>query len=236
MPTLQCDTDRALRGAPVAVIDFETTGLEPGDRHPVQIALCRCLLGDRVVDRWTSLVRPPTPIPASASAIHGISDADVADAPTIDDLLDELMERLDGQILCAYNLPFDHGVLSDVLADRDRQPLPLCGLDPLVWVKCVDKYQRGKRLEDAALRRGIKFKAHDAMADVDATVGVMPGLLRSLALDGFLTPVVLHHVDRFWAWQRSTALAQEQDYRAYRLAKGLTEPTMSWHQGLGEGV
>lgn len=235
MPVLSCDTDRALRGAPVAVLDFETTGLEPGQRHPVQLAVTRCRLGDEIVEAWSSLVRPPVPIPADATAIHGITDADVAGAPAIEDLLDGLLGRLDGHLLCAYNLPFDHAVLAEALTTHGRPAPPLQGLDPLVWVKCVDKYQKGKRLEDAAGRRGITFDSHDAAADVGATVALMPLLLRELAVEGHLVPPMLDRVDAFWGWQRQAALAQEQDYRAYRLRQGLAEPSMPWHAGLGAG-
>jgi len=233
VPVLACDTDRALRGAPVAVIDFETTGLHPGQRHPVQVAITRCRLGEAVVDRWSSLVRPPVPIPAEASAIHGIHDADVADAPTVSELLDALLDQLDGHILCAYNLPFDHAVLAELLTGLGQPAPPLEGLDPLVWVKCVDKFERGKRLEDAAARRGIRYDSHDARGDVQATVDLMPTLLRALATERFVVPPMLDRLDAFWAWQRATALAQEQDYRAYRLSKGLDEPSMPWHEGLG---
>ena len=234
MGVLACDEDRPMRGAPTAILDFETTGTEPGMRHPVQIAVLRCRLGDDLDPVWQTLVRPPVPIPAEAAAVHGITDDRVADAPPFRDVATRLLELLDGHILCAYNLPFDHAVLTEALADEGRvgQAPPLVGLDPLVWAKVVDKYERGKRLEDVAGRRGITFPAHDAAADVTATARVMPLLLRELALSRELVRRELHHLDRFWRWQRRTALTQEQEYRDWRRRNSGDEPTMAWHAGL----
>ncbi len=237
-PGLQPELLRgALKGAPVVVFDFETTGVEPGLRHPVQIALVTGRLGMDFDTPWSSLVKPPIPIPEEAAAIHGIRDEDVADAPTFADLVDQLLEHFQGRIPCAYNLPFDHAVLVeslDLLGRRPDAPAPL-GLDPLVWAKVVDKYERGKRLEDVAGRRGLSFDAHDARADVDATTKVMPLLLRQLAMDGHVVKPTLDRVDAFWAWQRLTALLQERDYRDYRRRVGRDAPHMAWHESLGVG-
>lgn len=216
-------------------MDFETTGLEPGNRHPVQVAVATGGLGDVDTLLWSSLVRPPVPIPAEATAVHGIGDADVADAPSFDELLPKLLELLEGRVLCAFNLPYDHDVLVCALHAAGRPDLapPLMGLDPLVWVKVVDRYQRGKRLEDAAGRRGIQFKAHDARGDVEGTARLMPVLLRELGREGHVRKPGLDRLDAFWHWQRVAALQQEREYRTWRRSQHRDDPTMPWHVGLG---
>lgn len=107
------------------------------------------------------------------------------------------------------------------------------GLDPLVWAKVIDKYERGKKLEDVAARRGLSYAAHDARGDVEVTVKLMPRLLRELGQGGYVRRPGLERVDAFWQWQRATALAQELEYRDWRRSQGRGDPTMSWHQGLG---
>jgi len=65
--------------------------------------------GEVMIDE---LVRPSRPIPLSATDVHGISDADVEDAPTMRDLEPELEEiLLMGTPCCIYNADFDTRLL-----------------------------------------------------------------------------------------------------------------------------
>ena len=72
----------ALRGLHFVAIDTETTGLDP--HHDVLVALAAIPFRDgepHVEDGYTRLVNPGRPIPHAATAIHGIADGDVRDAP-----------------------------------------------------------------------------------------------------------------------------------------------------------
>jgi DNA polymerase-3 subunit epsilon/CBS domain-containing protein len=66
------------------VIDTEATGLDPRKARVVEIAAVR-IIGGRIAvgDTFQSLVNPGRPIPAEATAIHGIDDARVASAPDL---------------------------------------------------------------------------------------------------------------------------------------------------------
>ena len=88
------------------VFDTETTGLYYG-AQVVEIAIVDHQ-GKPLLD---SLVRPTAPIPASASAIHGITDNDVAGAPTLVDLWPTIASAWRTGTLFAYNLPYDLRVL-----------------------------------------------------------------------------------------------------------------------------
>jgi DNA polymerase III subunit epsilon len=68
---------------PLAVIDVETTGVNTASDRVVQIATLR-VEPDGRSDLRSALINPGVPIPAEATAIHGISDADVADEPPFD--------------------------------------------------------------------------------------------------------------------------------------------------------
>lgn len=88
------------------LLDSETTGLE-WDAEPVEIA---------IVDHTGAIlldqpIRPTIPIPASATAIHGISDADVADAPTFADVYAHLFRALHGRDVVIYNAKYDWPLL-----------------------------------------------------------------------------------------------------------------------------
>lgn len=88
-----------------AVLDLENTSLSGAI---VEIA---------VVDRkgntlFHSLVNPRMPITEEARAVHGISDEEVAQAPTLPEVWDTFMQALEGrQVIVTYNTEFDKGIL-----------------------------------------------------------------------------------------------------------------------------
>lgn len=87
----------------VTVVDTETTGIEP-DSKIVEVGILRMRFG-KIVERWSSLVNPGIPIPVEATAVHGITNADVANAPTMEQLLPEVNRRInDGVALIGYNI------------------------------------------------------------------------------------------------------------------------------------
>ena len=79
-PLPPLDLGRPLRGCPVAVIDVETTGIDPREARIVEIAVVTVdALGEsEPVVAYHQRVRPDIPIPPDATKVHGISDADVA--------------------------------------------------------------------------------------------------------------------------------------------------------------
>lgn len=99
----------ALSDPHLAVLDTETTGLLDGP-DPAYMVEISILTGDGTV-LLDTLINPQMPIPASATAIHGITDAMVVDAPTFSELLPELNHVLGGRRTIIYNQAFDTGIL-----------------------------------------------------------------------------------------------------------------------------
>lgn len=115
-----------------AVLDLETTGLGEQDRI-CEIAIVMMREG-AVVEAWSSLVNPGIPIPPEATAVHGITDAMVLDAPTIQQLRVEVLVRIrQAAALVGYNIykadqPWLERELPGVVG-----PVPV--IDPLVIVR-----------------------------------------------------------------------------------------------------
>lgn len=228
----------ALRGLAVAIIDFETTGPDPRTCWPVQVAVAHMLLGDTeptvVLDQR---IKPPVPIPEEASAVHGITDDDVAGCPTLDEAAPAIREAIAGRFLAAYNWPYEYAIL-----DRHIEPgLSRDALDPLVWAKLTDKFASkadgGKKLDAVCRRRGIEIDAHDAGGDVRGTGLVMPVLLRELGrgkpgrfgTDGpWLSPDKLHSLEAFLRWQAKVAAAQDQSFVDYCAKNDRERPSTPW--------
>src|SRR5690554_7850362 len=74
---------------PICFFDLETTGVNISTDRIVEISILK-VHPDGKEERYTRLVNPTISIPAEASEIHGISDADVADKRTFNDLAKEV--------------------------------------------------------------------------------------------------------------------------------------------------
>lgn len=158
---------------PLVCLDLETTGTDTHESRIVQIALVR-LEPDGRRDGWCSLVNPGVSIPASATAIHGITNADVGNAPTLRELLPEIERRLGGADLAGFNsIRFDQPLLRQELR-RAGSALDLFDLDH------VDAQVIYHRMEPRNLGAAYLFYcgqelegAHDALADAEATLDVV---------------------------------------------------------------
>jgi DNA polymerase-3 subunit epsilon len=96
---------------PVVFFDTETTGTNPRMDRIVEIA-CVKVHPDGRRESFVRRLDPGMPIPRAATAIHGISDSDVAGEPTFADVADELTRFFDGCDLAGYNVAgFDLPVL-----------------------------------------------------------------------------------------------------------------------------
>lgn len=206
-------SSRPLRGAPCAVIDFETAGLDAWSVDPLEVAVIHVELGvtaPKVVFR--ALIKPTGPIPAEATAVHGITDADAAQGREPLDVARDLLSWCRGRTLCAYNLAYDWPFLYR-LGKLTAWDVPgfAGGLDAMVWYRKL----RGKlsgRLTDACRELEVAFdgEAHAAAADALATAKLMPELLSALARDGHIhrgiTLAEMAELTNAWALEQEVTL------------------------------
>lgn len=165
----------------VVAIDTETTGRDPAVDRIVEIA-CVVHRNGATVDRRVWLVNPGRPIPKEAFDVHGISDDDVRDKPDFSGIVDELLDTLAGTVPLAYNAEFDRAFL---MAELERsghvagELPPACRkgiewLDPLVWARELQKYEKSKALGEVCARLGIEIaQAHRATDDAEAALAVL---------------------------------------------------------------
>ena len=126
---------------PLAVFDIESTGTNPRTDRIIELAIVKLLPGGGREER-TWRFQPlddggqPMAIPREASAIHGITNEDVAGAPAFRDRAAEVVAFLDGCDLAGYNaIRFDVPMLAAEL-ERAGQALGAEGrflVDPGVW-------------------------------------------------------------------------------------------------------
>ncbi|MBX3130975.1 MAG: 3'-5' exonuclease [Polyangiaceae bacterium] len=176
--------EHVLSELPVVCIDTETTGRDPNADRIVEIACVRWQSG-AVVARHGWLINPGIPIPKEAFDVHGISDADVAEAKSFAGVALEVVEAMRGAVPMAYNAEFDRRFVLAELSRAEAHGVdlpPACRsgvewIDPLVWVRELQKFEKGKSLGDVCLRLGIEIgTAHRATDDAEATLAVFERL------------------------------------------------------------
>jgi DNA polymerase-3 subunit epsilon len=116
------------------VFDTETTGLSPltGDRV-VEIGCVELLNRVETGRTFHAYFNPERPMPSGAEAIHGLSDAFLADKPRFRDVARDLLEFLGECPLVAHNASFDFGFLNHELNN--------CGHPLICLTRMVDTLQ-----------------------------------------------------------------------------------------------
>ena len=162
---------------PIIFFDLETTGLDVCKDRIVQIAYIK-VNPNGTEEEKNFLINPERPIPAETTAIHGISDADVADKPTFKELASVLVKDFKGSDIAGFNSNrFDIPLLAEEFlragADID---LSRC--------KKIDVQTIFHKKEQRTLTAAYKLycgkdldNAHNALADTRATYEVLKGQL-----------------------------------------------------------
>jgi len=171
------------------VLDTETTGLDVTKDRIVSIGAVR-LHGAQVyrsaaLDR---LIRPGMPIPARSTAVHGITDAMVADAEDFPAVFVHLAPMMEGTVLVGHNLPFDVAMLRRecTLAGFSWPDLPV--LDTLLLSAALDPKADGHSLDRLAERFAVDMRGrHTALGDSLVTAEIYERMLPRLAEAGVTT-------------------------------------------------
>ena len=168
---------------PIIFFDLETTGVQVGHDHIVEICLHK-VLPDGSTDTRVERVRPADTdgntihIPEVTTAVHGITDADVADKPTFRELAPSLLEYIGDADLAGYNSnKFDVPLLVEEFLRA--------GIDfDLSKRRLVDVQNIFHQMEQRTLVAAYKFychkdleNAHSAAADTIATYEVLQAQL-----------------------------------------------------------
>jgi DNA polymerase III epsilon subunit-like protein len=175
---------QALFAQPFVIFDVETTGLDAHTERIVELAI----IDHTGAVLLETLVNPQRRIPARASAVHGIYDADVAAAPTFAELYPAIRALLHERAWAGYNLPFDQGFLRGEVAraglpslDPLAQPPSPCCAMRLYARYCQgtahDRRYRWYKLRDACAALAVEVHStHRAAADCLLTLGVLRAL------------------------------------------------------------
>jgi DNA polymerase-3 subunit epsilon len=181
------DLDLPIASAPMAFLDFETTGLDPsrGDRV-IEIGLLRSR-GDTIEVEYDRLVNPGRPVGYGAYRVNHISDDMLAGAPLFAEVADELLSLLHGTVVVAHNARFDLGFLKAELTLTQRPFPSLVALDTVQLARS-NVTSAGYSLATLCAMYGIvQEDAHRALGDARATRELFLRLARLLHVRGVHT-------------------------------------------------
>jgi DNA polymerase-3 subunit epsilon len=162
---------------PIVFLDLETTGINVSADRIVEISLLK--INPNGKEQWMTLrVNPEMPIPPHVTAIHGITDNDVADAPPFREVAKNLAKFLEGCDLAGYNaIKFDIPVLAEEFLRTNTE-------FDFKKRKYVDVQVIFHKKEQRTLAAAVQFyckktheNAHSAEADTAATYEVLKAQL-----------------------------------------------------------
>jgi len=162
---------------PLIFFDLETTGIDMVNDRIVEICILK-VYPDGSTEVKTRRVNPTIPIPAQATAIHGISNEDVKDCPTFKEVAKSLSQIMEGCDFAGYNSnKFDLPLLAEEFIRA--------GVDfDLKKRKFIDVQTIFHKMEQRTLAAAYKFycnkdleNAHSAEADTVATYEVLKAQL-----------------------------------------------------------
>ena len=162
---------------PIVFFDLETTGVNIATDRIVEISYLKVYPNGKEECK-TLRINPGIPIPPESTAVHGISDADVANCPTFKEVAKTIAREIEGCDLAGYNSNrFDIPLLVEELLRA--------GVDiDLSKRKMIDVQTIFHKMEQRTLSAAYKFycdkdlnDAHTAEADTRATYEVLKSQL-----------------------------------------------------------
>ena len=163
---MQAEISRALARLDFSAIDFETANEQRASACAVGVVRVR---GGQIVETYATLLRPRVlRVDWRNQQVHGISEAQLHEAPNLADVWPELLPYLHRQPVVAHNSAFDVSVLEYTCRDFG---LPVPPFHALCSVKlaraCWPHFERHK-LDYVAGQFSIPLSHHDALSDARA--------------------------------------------------------------------
>jgi DNA polymerase III epsilon subunit family exonuclease len=157
-------------GAEFVVVDVETTGKNVKTEDLIEVGAVRVRDG-KIVDRFSTFANPGRPI--TSTQVHGITDADVAGAPSPREAAQKFVEFAGASALVGHNVDFDLGFIEAALGEPGKFAAANC-FDTLTIAREAYPDLDTFKLGDVAARFGIEVEtAHRALADAETTAAVL---------------------------------------------------------------
>lgn len=158
------------------VFDLETTGLDVTTNGITEIGAVK-LVNGKVVEEFSSLIKPDYPITDKIVELTGITEEMVKNAPRINQVLPDFMKFISGAVLVAHNADFDTKFIKKFASAEDYE-INNEVLDSMHLSREVFPSFRHVDLHTMADHFGITFHHHRALSDSYATAELLIELMK----------------------------------------------------------
>jgi DNA polymerase-3 subunit epsilon len=177
----------SMRDISFAVVDFETTGVDPETDRIVQLAAIVVNGEGEIVDSFDTVVKPESPAEYvhGAEHIHGISEAEVQGGMPLKEALRKLWSISEGNLFTAHKARFDLGFLHAESARVGLGGRIHNYVDTLALARKTDEARtRRHSLEALCEHYGIeRTRSHEAKADATATAELLMHLMKEMGVE-----------------------------------------------------
>ncbi len=187
-----------LSAIPAVAMDTETTGLDVTSDRIVEIAAIRLHRGaDDAADRYASLINPGVPIPPASTAIHTITDTEVASADPFPAVMPSFSDWVGRSVVIGYSIGFDLAILKSEHERHGLTWVPPRSIDVRHLIQLVAPDLPGQTLEIAANWLGVEIgERHRALGDAETAARIFQALTPKLRNNGIVTLAQLERVCR----------------------------------------
>lgn len=146
--------------------DIETTGLNPKYDKIIEIGAVKVRDGE-LTETFSTFVNPARSLPVRIVELTGICDADVAQAPYIDDILDAFLAFVGEDVLLGHNILFDYSFVKKAAVNQ-KKSFEKLGIDTLRIAKRFLNELESRQLGYLCDYYHIELEAHRALNDAVA--------------------------------------------------------------------
>lgn len=183
-----------------AVIDVETTGGFGTNNRITEIAVF-VTNGNEIIEEYVTLVNPEVNIPAPITALTGIDNEMVADAPKFYEIAKEVWEITEGRVFIAHNVSFDYNVIRQeykLLGGRFERKKACTVRMSRKSFKGHKSYSLGKLCDSLGISLNDR---HRAYGDAKATVKLLHLILQKEGKEMVLSDILSLGRKAFWPSQ-----------------------------------
>jgi DNA polymerase-3 subunit epsilon/ATP-dependent DNA helicase DinG len=176
-------------------LDLEMTSARPENQEVIEIAAIK-FQGERILESWSTLVRPTTPVPYNVQVLTGIDPRSLDHAPVLGEVADRLRAFVGGHPLVAHTVAADVGCLrrqglalnnpqydTFELASILLPQMPSYSLASLAGQLGIDFPQQHRATHDALVTKTLFLKLLDLARELD--LGLIQEINRLLANHGW---------------------------------------------------
>lgn len=166
----------------LVVLDIETSGVDVSSCEILEISLLK-VSGGKIIDRFSSLIKPSSPVPSEVTEITHITNKMLEEAPKFDEISNSIKSFIGQNYLLGHNISFDLSFLSlafnEVIENRY--------IDTLKLSRTLLPELEHHRLQDLAEYFNIDYSgAHRSERDCEITLECFE-MLKNVAIGRFIT-------------------------------------------------